>query len=104
MLQEAHLIKVKAMSKSMARQVTVTHFNDEVGKKIVDGFRSDIVRPTAWAAGEVLDGIPDNARAWLVSFEGNWYWISAPYAGKCEEGVPEWMKVCCKNLPQIFIG
>ena len=103
-MNEVPLIKVKAMSKSMARQVTVTYFNDDMGRKIVEGFRHDTVRPTAWACGEVLDGIPDNVRAWLVQFEGNWYWIPAPYGGKCEDSQPEWMKVCCKNLSQVFIG
>jgi hypothetical protein len=104
MFKDTDLIKVKAMSKNMAKQVTVVVYHDEIGKKILEGFRADTVRPTAWACGEVLDGIPDNVRAWLVSFEGNWYWISAPYGGKVADGSPEWMQVCSKNLPQVFIG
>lgn len=104
-VRESELIKVKAMSKSMAKQIQVVNISyDEIAKQIIEGFRNDTVRPTGWACGEVIDGIPNNSKAWLVEYEGNWYWITAPYGGKLGEGQPEWMTVCCKNLPQVFIG
>lgn len=105
MITEAPLIKVKTLSAKMARQIQVVHWSyDEIAKEIHEGFMEDTVRPIGWAQGEVIDGIPDNVRAWLVQYDGNWYWISAPYGGKLGPGQPDWMAVCCKNLQQIFIG
>jgi len=104
MLQNKPLITVKALSTKMAKQISIAYLNEGVGRKILEAFKSDTCRPIAWANGEVLDGIPDMSKAWLVEFEGTLYWMVAPYCGKCDETSVEWMKVCCKDLPQVFIG
>lgn len=104
---ETPLIRVKAMTKYMAKQITVTHYNDAVGKEIIEAMKNDLCRPIAWASGEVLDGIPDCSKAWLIQYPhgtGNFYWLPAPYGGKVDKFSPEWMSVCAKNLPQVFIG
>lgn len=104
MLCEAPLIKVKAMSRSMAKQVTVLAFSDDLCREIIKAFQADTCRPLAWCQGEVLDGIPDNTRAWLVEYEGTLYWITAPYKGRCGDGTPEWMQTCTRGLQQVFVG
>jgi hypothetical protein len=86
---ESELVKVKALSKSMARQIMVVHTSyDEMTKRIVEEFRIGTIRPIAWACGEVIDGIPNGCKVWLVEFEGNLYWVNAPYGGKITEGQP----------------
>lgn len=98
---ETSLIKVKAMTKNMAKQIKVCHLMTSPGREILEDLRNDYVRPIAWASGQLLDGYPDNQVVWLIEWKGNWHWLEAPYGGKSNI---EWMQNCTKNLPQIFIG
>ncbi len=107
MITSKPLVQVKAMSKAMAKQVQVAPNNSDEWKAILEALRTDMTRPTGWASGEIIDGIPDNTRAWLVQYpfpNGDYWWIAAPYGGKVTNGVPDWMKVCTENLTQIFVG
>lgn len=103
-MKSIDLIKVKSLTAKMARQITVVHFNDVMGKTLIEYMKKDFVRPLAWASGEVLDGIPDMSKAWLIEFEGNLYWMAAPYNGKIDESSPDWMKTCVAGLQQVFIN
>jgi len=104
MLHDVNLVKVKTLNRRMAAQIEVATYDSPLGKQILKDLREDLTRPLAWAQGEMVDGIPDMGKAWLMSHEGNLCWLSAPYGGKVSDSSPEWMVDCCKNLPQVFIG
>lgn len=103
LLRESELIKVKAMSKSMAKQIQIcTPYGDETYRAIIKAFEADTCRPIGWVAGDTV--CADGYKYWLVDYEGQFYFVLAPYAGRASQGTPEWMQICCKNLPQVFIG
>ena len=104
MIRDVSLVKVKALTKKMAEQIQLTSYTEPIGKRILEALRQDYVRPLAWASGGVIDGIPEVGRAWLIEFESQLFWMSAPYGGRVSDSTPEWMETCCKNLPQLFIG
>ena len=104
MYKDVSLIKVKTLTKKMAQQIEVVPYNCERFKSLTNQFRTDTLRPIAWAQGNLIDGISCVSKAWLVEDGSQLVWISAPYSGKVSESTPDWLDTCTKNLPQIFIG
>jgi len=104
-MRDTNIIKVKTLSKKMAAQIQPAKLPDgKVGKQISAALMNGTLKPIAWAQGNMIAGVPNTGRAWLIEFLGELYWAAAPYGGKVSEGTPDWLARCAKDLPQVFIS
>ena len=103
MLNTVPLLEVTAISKKMAKQITVLHTGTTTYRAILACLGNDTVHPIGWAAPETIDGIPHNSQAWLINYNKTLYWIPRPYQPRPNYGMiePAWMNQL--DPPQIFV-
>jgi hypothetical protein len=76
-----NLLSVTTLTKKLASQIQVasySHDPESLHRKIMHALANDKLTPIGWCNGNVLDGIPDGCRAWLVKHQGQLVWIVAP--------------------------
>tara|TARA_Y100000034_G_C6831307_1_gene375247 strand:- start:42 stop:377 length:336 start_codon:yes stop_codon:yes gene_type:complete len=96
MIKESHLIKIKTLTKSHAKQLTVIEYDnrndDTLFRRIALGSHPErgdarLTEVHGWINGETLTdigckGVSRMKQFWLVKHRGQFYWFPAPTKGE----------------------
>lgn len=99
MTTDVTLVKVKTMTKSMAKQIQVVKLDWKEGspfRKIRAALEADTVRPLGWTPGMNL-GCSDEVDFWLIEFEGRLWWFMTNNVGTAK------LEFDVNKVPQIFV-
>ncbi len=98
MIKDSHLIKIKTLTKSHAKQLSVVEYdnrNDTLFRRIALGSHPErgnvkLTEVFGWVSGQALTdigckGVSRMKQFWLVKHHGQFYWFPAPNKGEAHD-------------------